>query len=553
MVPRIRSDCRLRLSIIIVCWLAILGGATASGAAVAHSTADPQSTHSTTPTVEGQIIELYPNPTTPQNHGEFVVVDLDEAGNWTLTDGEGTASLPDQTGAFALTRHPNRTAAYTNATVVAIEANIQLAVSGEQLELQREGETVDTVSYDDAPESHRWHRDRDPHWQPNGFEPREPAIINSTPVEAFVLPDSPDAPLAAIEEADRRLYLAAYTLASERVVDELIAAHDRGAKVSVLVEGGPVGGMSTQQADRLDRLTEAGVDVRVMTGEAARFRYHHPKYAVVDDRAVVLTENWKPSGTGGRENRGWGVTVDAAETADELAAVFKHDAGWNDTVRWSAFRSTAETTDVEAATGSYSEGQPPMTATADAVTVLTAPDNADEELITLINETDDRLLIVQPSIGDREFRLLRAALRAAERGVDVRILLGSQWYNEEENGALAARLRERTEQSDQLQVRLAGENARFGKIHAKGIVADDTAVIGSLNWNENSVENNREVALAVEDQEVADYYAEVFDGDWSSDGSREIPVGIVVVAIGAAGGTVLALKRRLEFTDQPNR
>jgi phosphatidylserine/phosphatidylglycerophosphate/cardiolipin synthase-like enzyme len=191
-----------------------------------------------------------------------------------------------------------------------------------------------------------------------------------------------------------------------------------------------------------------------------------------------------------------------------------------------------------------------MTATADAVTVLTAPDNADEELIQLINSTDDRLLIVQPSIGDREFRLLRAALRAADRGVDVRILLGSRWYNEEENKALASTLRERTGQSETLTVRLAAGNGRFGKIHAKGIVADDTAVVGSINWNENSVDNNREVALAIEDAEVADYYAAVFDGDWSGGGADDLPVGILVVAIGVAGGVVLVLNRRLTFAEK---
>ena len=63
------------------------------------------------------------------------------------------------------------------------------------------------------------------------------------------------------------------------------------------------------------------------------------------------------------------------------------------------------------------------------------------------------------------------------------------------------------------------------------------------------MDENREVAVALEGAAVADYYAEVFDGDWSSDGTRELPVGVLVVAIGTAGGTVLALKRRLEFAD----
>ena len=539
---RRRTDYR-RLAVVTVITLVVLLGA--GGTAVAH---DGHAGGD-----DGRIVELYPNPTTPQNHGEYVTVDLDRPGNWTVTDGEGTARLPDRTGEFAVTRHPTETATHTDATTVTAGGSFQLAVGGETLELRRDGRIVDTVTYEDAPESQRWYRERDPHWQPAGFVPRNPATTESTSVEAFVLPDSPAVPVESIEDADRRLYLAAYTLTSERVVDELIAAHDRGAEVRVLVEGDPVGGMSTRQADRLDELSAAGVEVRAMTGQRARFRYHHAKYAVVDDRAVVLTENWKPSGTGGHDNRGWGVTVDDATTAADLAAVFKHDAGWNDTVRWSEFRSAAETTEQEASTGSYSQNHPPMTATAESVTVLTAPDNAETEIRNLINGTDDRLLIVQPSIGSADFPLLRAAVRAADRGVDVRILLGSQWYNEEENGALAAQLREQTEGSDNFSVRLAEGNGRFGKIHAKGIVADDTAVVGSLNWNDNSLRNNREVALAIEDAAVADYYAEVFDGDWTSDGTRELPVGVVVVAIGAAGGTVLALKRRLEFAENGRR
>lgn len=545
-MARLSSTRRRRLLTLLV--IAVASGALVAGGGtvVAHG-GDSASTHTISTGADGRIVELYPNPTTAQNRGEYVTVDLDRPGNWTVTDGEGTARLPDRSGEFAVTRHPAKTATHTNVTAVEAGGSFQLAVSGERLELRRDGRVVDRVSYEDAPESQQWHRDRDPHWQPAGFRPRDPATTESTSVEAFVLPDSPGVPIEAIKEADQRLYLAAYTLTSERVVAELIAAHDRGAEVRVLVEGGPVGGMSTQQADRLDRLAEAGLQVRAMTGERARFRYHHAKYAVVDDRAVVLTENWKPSGTGGADNRGWGVTVEDGETADDLAAVFNHDATWNDTVRWTEFRSTAETTEQESSTGSYSQNHPPLTTTADSVTVLTAPDNADEELVELINGTDDRLLIVQPSIGSADFPLLEAAIRAANRGVDVRILLGSQWYNEEENDALARRLRERTEGSENLEIRLAEGNGRFGKIHAKGVVADDTAVVGSLNWNDNSLRNNREVALAIQDEAVADYYAEVFDGDWRSDGTREIPVGILVVTIGAAGGTVLALKRRLEF------
>jgi len=142
-------------------------------------------------------------------------------------------------------------------------------------------------------------------------------------------------------------------------------------------------------------------------------------------------------------------------------------------------------------------------------------------------------------------------MRAADRGVEVRILLGSQWYDEADNEQLASELHEHAEDTDSpLEVRLAEDTDRFGKIHSKGIVADETAVVGSLNWNNNSAKNNREIAVAIEDETVADYYAEVFGGDWkaeSADDPEEIPVGVILISVGLAAGTVLLLKRRLEF------
>ena len=539
---------RLRLLAALLVCGGLLFGLTAG---VASATAEPAG---------GRITELYPNPTTDENHGEYATVRLTEPGNWTLSDGEGVADLPEnRTGRFAATRHPDKTATYTNATLVDAGGSFQLAVSGETLRLRRNDRVVDTVNYADAPESQQWHANRKPQWQPTGFDPRAPTTVSDAAVEAFVLPDSPAAPIDAIDDADNRLYLAAYTLTDRRVVDRLLAADNRGVDVAVLVEGGPVGGMAKQQATVLDELAAAGVDVHVMTGDAARFRYHHPKYAVADNTAVVLTENWKPAGTGGADSRGWGLTVTSAPTANELAAIFKHDTTWKDTPQWETIRKEIETVDAEAATGAYPQHHPPMSTTADELTVLAAPDNAESVLAERINNTDDELLVLQPSIGDREYRLLRAAIRAADRGVTVRILLSGSWYTAEENTALAERLRKLAADDEMpLSVRVAEENNRFGKIHAKGIVADDTAVIGSLNWNDNSAENNREVAIAVTDAAVADYYRDVFVGDWQAGGDGggssivpggELPAGLIVVAVAVISATALLAKRWLVFAE----
>ena len=501
-------------------------------------------------TLDGRIIELYPNPTTPQNHGEYVIVRLKTPGEWTLTDGHRTTQLPTRPGTYAVTRHPDKTAEHTDVERFEATGHIRFAVSGDSLELTRNGRVVDAVEYDSAPRSHRWRYDREPRWQPDGFVAREPVSVGPKPVESFVLPDSPDIPVEAVSGATDRLYLAAYTLTDRRVTDELLAAEARGVDVVVLVEGGPVGGMSVQQAEQLDELASGGVDVHVMTGDRTRFRYQHAKYAVVDDRVIVLTENWKPSGTGGADSRGWGVVVDSPKTAAEVAAVFDHDTTWHDTPQWTAVRDEINTFEQGHATGRYATEHPPITTTADSVTVVTAPDNAADELEQRIDTTDERLLIKQPSLTDTQFGLLQAAIRAADRGVSVKILLDSTWYVENENRDIADTLAERSAANDSpLEVRLVDGGDRFGKLHSKGIVADETAVIGSLNWNNNSATNNRELALIVDDREVADYYAGVFEADWAgdSDGDRDWPTGVIVVGLGVVAVATLLAKRQLEF------
>jgi len=71
----------------------------------------------------------------------------------------------------------------------------------------------------------------------------------------------------------------------------------------------------------------------------------------------------------------------------------------------------------------------------------------------------------------------------------------------------------------------------------------------SLNWNNNSATNNRELGLIVDDDQVADYYSGVFETDWNGepDDDREWPTGAVVVGLGGVAVAALIAKRRLEF------
>ena len=530
----------------------VLVVALSSGVAVApeSGTATPAPTEQSVESANATLVAAYPNPVARDDAGEFVAVRFGRPTNttgWTLTDGTTTAGLPNRTveGTVAFATAPERARNGTDRRVAPLSGRLQLANGGDRLALSDGDDTVATARYRNAPESEI--RDFEAGvWRPVGATGHDPIRTDGGPATAFVLPDAPNRTVEALAGADDRIRLAGYTFTSERVATRLLEAAAGGTDVSVLLDGAPVGGMTDRQAGQLDRLVEGGVDVRLLSGPHLRYRHHHPKYAVVDDRALVLTENFKPAGTGGASSRGWGVVLEDASAADALASIHEADWTWRAATPWREYRRGRDFADGEPALGSFRTRHEPKRVDVDSTTVLVTPDNAGSALRSRIDEAEDRLLIQQVRIDSRENDLLRAALRAAERGVRVRIHLGGSWYVEEDNAALVAWLNRRAEANGwDLEARV-DEPDGYGKIHTKGVVVDDTAVVGSLNWVESATAENREVLVALESAGAADYYASVFEADWDGTGSRPIPGGLLAAAAVAGSGGLLAL-RRLEF------
>ena len=538
------------------------GGPSAS--AETNATERPDATGAGTPSrrpnTTARIVSLRPAPVVGT---ETVTVTL-ARGTYHLDDGEASVELRGP-GTVVVAREPaNATSRHR-----VVESDLRLANTGERVRLRRDNRTLHAVDYPRAEPGSRYHTAAGA-WRPVGFRPREPVALGPAETTAFVLPDAPGPPIETLRAAEERILLAGYTFGSERVVTALRAAVERGVAVRVLLDGSPVGGIEAEQAATTAALADAGVAVRHVDGEAARVRFHHPKYAVVDDRALVLTENWKPSGTGGASNRGWGVRLDSATAARELAAVFRHDwrgrgsqpatpsGGDTGATADSDDRTTtdwrsAETTTDTATPGSFPSRFSPTTARANATFLLTSPGNAGASVAHVIDAADSRVAVLQPTV--ERGRLLAAARRAAARGVAVRLLLSSAWYVEADNRALAEDLSAWADRANAtLSVRLVDPGGAFQKLHAKGVVADDTAVVGSLNWNPTSVGENREVAVAVRDPTVAAYYRRVFDADWTGpDSGGRVPRLLLVAAVGTVAGVAVLVRRRLRLVDADER
>ncbi len=505
---------------------------------------------------EPSIVGVYPNPVADEDAGEFVVLSVPPGTDTTalrLTDGEATVSVPAlRHGEIALSTAPNRTRKLIDRRVRGISGSLRLANGGERLRLVRENRTLDTVAYEDAPPGAvYWAGDTDGRgvtaWRPLGATDRP--VIRGGPgtVRAFVLPDAPGVPVETVRGADRRILLAGYTFTSKRVSDALAAAMRRNVTVRVLVEGGPVGGMSQRQARRLDRLADAGANVSVVDGERARVRYHHAKYAVVDDQALVTTENWKPAGTGGHASRGWGAVTTQPDVVAGLVATFRADAGWYDAVPWERYRQNASFVAESASTGRFGTQFVPRQIPVDRTRLLVAPDNAEPAVREVLADADESIWVEQVSVGGVNQPFVRESVAAARRGVRVRILLSGAWYVREENRRIADRLN-RVARRDglDLEVKIVDPRGRFARIHAKGAVVDgDQVLLGSLNWNNNSARANREVALILEGEEVGSYYQAVVRADWNG-GSWRVTVGLVA-ALAVLVGIVLWRGKQIRF------
>ncbi|MDD1705769.1 MAG: phospholipase D-like domain-containing protein, partial [Methanoregulaceae archaeon] len=164
------------------------------------------------------------------------------------------------------------------------------------------------------------------------------------------------------------------------------------------------------------------------------------------------------------------------------------------------------------------------------VTVAIAPDTSNLLLSYLENAT--RSLDIEAAYITNESPgilnpMLGAAVNASRRGVQVRVLLDSYYYNiegPEDNDEMVNALNwiARSE-GIPLKARLADISpGNPEKIHNKGAIVDgEKVLISSINWNANSPTFNREAAVILEQSEVGKYYSSVFEEDWK-DAERSI-------------------------------
>ncbi|MDY6780387.1 MAG: phospholipase D-like domain-containing protein [Halobacteria archaeon] len=511
---------------------------------------------------EARITQMYPDTYADGDAGEYVGVTFGsptDTTGWELRDDEASERLPNTTlegTVYFVAGEPPTT--LSNSTVYPL-SELELANSGERVELVNATGVVDSVSYGEVSGSTAPAPDEGEvlTLEPTGWVLRslgssdfEYHVYPASSVTGFAAPDSSSSVMKEfLKSADETVDMSAYTFDSQAVADALVAAERRGVEVRVLVEGSPPGGFESDDARVLRGLVKKGVEVHVIDGDRERYRFHHAKYAVVDDeKALVTSENWEdetfsPEASG---PRGWGVVVESDGVARYLGKVFEDDLGWSSVKDWENVSLDTHEPD------SDDEGRHPTRFRSrefdDArVGVVLSPDTSRRAVVRAIRNATRSLYVQQAYIrpwdgspGSNPY--LDAVIQQARSGVEVRVLLDSRWYVEKENRRVVERLNALAEsQNLPLEAKLSE-----GAVHNKGFVVDNrTVFVSSVNWNRNSVKNNREVGVLVHDDEVATYFARVFLHDWrgrsGSGGSPfdprkyalEILIAVVVASIGA--------------------
>ncbi|MHC1680697.1 MAG: phospholipase D-like domain-containing protein [Methanomassiliicoccales archaeon] len=482
------------------------------------------------------------------NHGPS----LDVKG-WRLSDGEGSVTFNTSLviptagsvtwsapGSFFRELYPDEACLSNDPSEVILKGSLKLADAGDQVHLfDARGTLVDLVCYGNIEPQSPWtgppavlkkgsvlvrnDLGKGPeNWGtvvPGLFSIKSPAL--QVEVVPLLYPDDALPELVRqIDTSRRSVQLACYLMENWTLARHLAGASARGLNVTVLLEGRPVGGVSENGAALAYYLQDSGVQVWTMrSGESfRRYDYLHAKYALFDqERLFVASENMADSSFS--SNRGWAAVVYGREICSYAEGVFQRDIAAKGV---DIFALNTSLVRAEGGPGRLLGSMPPSPRTYSATaSLVTSPFNVQDAIVEMISGAQERILVQQMRIDESWLdgsSIISALSSAAERGVSVRIQLDSGLGTEEGNSLVAEVLNQRADENNwDLECRLTDDRSAFGRLHNKGVIIDDTVVVGSANWVDGSMERNREMAVLLISQELAETFVQWFEDDWKGD------------------------------------
>ncbi|WEU39731.1 MAG: phospholipase D-like domain-containing protein [Candidatus Odinarchaeum yellowstonii] len=263
------------------------------------------------------------------------------------------------------------------------------------------------------------------------------------------------------------------------------------------------------------KANETSANLHLYWSNSSKYDYTHAKFVIIDNKTVLVqSANWAKTGVPrltSYGNREWGVVITDQNVVNEFIDVFYSDLIISEPTYGTFYSSFSPS----ASSGSYTVNFPAETFNAYMkITPVFSPENSLDAILQLINSATRTLEIQQAYInlywGDGETinPLVEAVVNAAKRGVSVRIIV-EEPTTSSKNDSVNYFL------NNSIPVAFSNKTL-FEFCHNKGVIVDGVKVlISSINWSYESLTQNREAGVIIESEEVAQFYLEIFNYDWS--------------------------------------
>jgi len=284
---------------------------------------------------------------------------------------------------------------------------------------------------------------------------------------------------ADIAQAQERVDIASFEYDMESLTEALIAAHDRGVEVRLVLDD------SNLDDEEMYRLTEELVDHGIPIAWDQRSAFMHDKFVIIDEM-VVWVGSWNLTDNDTYRNNNNMLRFALPELAANYTAEFE------EMFLEEQFGPTSEVNTP------YPELQ-----LSDGTTIQTyfsPEDNARAGLIAQLREAESEILFLAFSFTDDD--IARVLLEKARAGVEVRGVF-------ETRNAQSEYAEYNVLKKAGLDVWLDG-NPRT--MHHKVFVIDgEVTITGSYNFSANAAESNDENLLIIANPTIAQSYVEEFE------------------------------------------
>jgi cardiolipin synthase A/B len=292
----------------------------------------------------------------------------------------------------------------------------------------------------------------------------------------IVLPDDSAQPIVdAINGAKESIRIKMFVFSDPTLLQTVIAAHQRGVKVRVMLNPERRDGEKENDESR-KVLLEAGIEV---LDSNPCFDLTHEKSMVIDDKmAFVESLNWQTKNL--TETRDYAIVTTHKHEVEEVTECFEAD--WGRT--------------------SFNAGEHSH--------LIWCIGNGRQRLGQLIDEAKHSLWLQNERYQDPT--IIEHLVRANQRGVEVHIMARPPHKLKKDKlieGVSGLRVLE--------DIGVKIHKLKHIKLHAKLLLADDVrAIIGSINLAPGSFDSRRELAIEVRDEHIVDRVRKIVRHDWEN-------------------------------------